>query len=291
MTPIIAIPGFSEPFSCWSHFFAAAAALVAGFFLIRRGRGNALRVTVLTIYTISLVFLFSMSGVYHLLAPGGAPRMVLQRLDHAGIWLVIMGTFLPIHILFFRGFWRWGILSLVWGLGLIGLILEIVFFSTIPEWLALSFFLGLGWLGLLTSFRCARSYGLRKIDYLVWGGLSYSLGAVAEFMRVPVVIPGIIGPHEVFHVMIIIGSALHWWFIYQHSDVPVVTKAVFLVRKRGSDRYIVVLRGERFVFAGRSPEEAHAKISAFVERRFHASVRPRTVWVHYTHEEKRLLFL
>ncbi|MDH5731356.1 MAG: hemolysin III family protein [Gammaproteobacteria bacterium] len=148
---ILSIPGFSEPMSSLTHLLAAVLALVGGYFLLRRGHGNSLRVFSLLLYTFALIFLFSMSGVYHLLDPEGGPRQVLQRLDHAAIWLLIAGTFTPIHMILFRGAWRWGVLLLVWFIAITGLILEIIFFKQIAEWLSLSFYLGLGWIGIATS--------------------------------------------------------------------------------------------------------------------------------------------
>ena len=98
--------GFSDPISSWSHLLAAPVAFLGGYFLFKRGRGNKVRLFALGLYTFSLIFLFSMSGVYHLLDRGGAARSVLQRLDYAGIWILIAGTFTPIHTILFRKAWR-----------------------------------------------------------------------------------------------------------------------------------------------------------------------------------------
>ncbi|RME16373.1 MAG: DNA-binding protein, partial [Bdellovibrio sp.] len=161
---VISIPGFSEPVSSLTHLLAAIAAFLGAIFLLRKGRGNKLRLLALGIYSFSLVFLFSMSGVYHLLDPKGAPRMVFQRLDHAGIWVLIAGTFTPLHVIAMRGFWRWGVVLSVWTLAITGLTLEVVFFQTIPEWLILLFFLGFGWVGFLTAYKLRKIYGLREIQ-------------------------------------------------------------------------------------------------------------------------------
>ena len=105
---IIPLPGFSEPFSSWTHLLAAGTALLGGYVLFTRGRGNALRIFSLLVFSFSLIFLFSMSGVYHLLEPGRAPREVFMHLDHSAIFVLIAGTFTPIHIILFRGPLRWG---------------------------------------------------------------------------------------------------------------------------------------------------------------------------------------
>ena len=84
--------GFSEPFSSWSHLIAAVAFLYMGYPLIKKGLGNRLRVFSLSIFTFSLVFLFSMSGVFHLLEGNTLGWEVLMRLDHAAIWVLIAGS-------------------------------------------------------------------------------------------------------------------------------------------------------------------------------------------------------
>ena len=99
-----------------------------------------MRLAALSLYSFALIFLFSMSGVYHLLAQAGDARAVLQRLDHAAIWVLIAGTFTPIHVILFRGPWRWLILTTVWVIGLLGLIFEAIFFTSFPQWLITSLF-------------------------------------------------------------------------------------------------------------------------------------------------------
>ena len=48
------------------------------------------------------------------------------------------------------------------------------------------------------------------------GGLAYTIGAIFEYLRQPVLIEGVVGPHELFHVAVVLGIGFHWWFIY-HS--------------------------------------------------------------------------
>src|SRR5665213_3205493 len=176
----ISIPGFTDPVSSFTHLLMAGAAFVGAFFLCARGRGNAARMSSLILYTVALVFLFSMSGVFHLLERGGEARDVLQRLDHAGIWVLIAGTITPLLVILFRGAWRWGMLLLVWTLTINGLVLEVVFFNDFPEWLLLSFFLGLGWLGAISMMQFRKAFKGASIALVVAGGVFYSIGAIID---------------------------------------------------------------------------------------------------------------
>jgi predicted membrane channel-forming protein YqfA (hemolysin III family) len=54
---------------------------------------------------------------------------------------------------------------------------------------------------------------VRFIQPLVWGALAYTLGGLADFLGWPVLVAGVIGPHEVLHLAVLTGIAFHWAFI------------------------------------------------------------------------------
>jgi len=210
---MLSIPGFSDPVSSLTHLAGALVFAVLGGFLIARGRGEAPRVISLTVFVFSCVLLLSLSGVYHLLTPETAARGVLARLDHAAIFVLIAGSFTPVHVILLRYRWQWHLLAWIWAAAIAGLTLKTVYFDTIPAWLGLLMYLALGWLGLVSTVALARRFGVRFVLPLVWGALAYTIGAVAEFLAWPVLVRGIVGPHEVFHLAVLAGIAFHWAFI------------------------------------------------------------------------------
>jgi channel protein (hemolysin III family) len=206
----ISIPGFTDPVSCWTHLLASGVALVAGVALVRRSRGSAARVTAVVTFVACTVFMFAMSGVYHLLDRDGAGRAVLQRLDHAGIFAMIAGTFTGLHGALFRGPWRWAFILALWVLAATGITLKTIFFATTSEALGLALYLSMGWLGLVSFVVVRRAAGAAVARLILIGGAAYSAGAIIEFARWPDVLPGVIGPHEIFHFCVIAGVAWHW---------------------------------------------------------------------------------
>jgi channel protein (hemolysin III family) len=210
---MLSIPGFSDPVSSLTHLAGALVFAILGGFLIARGRGEAPRVISLTLFAFSCVLLLSLSGVYHLLTPQTAARGVLARLDHAAIFLLIAGSFTPVHVILLRNRWQWHLLAWIWAAAIAGLTLKTVYFDAMPAWLGLLMYLGLGWLGLISTIALARRFGVRFVLPLVWGALAYTIGAVAEFLAWPVLVGGIVGPHEVFHLAVLAGIAFHWAFI------------------------------------------------------------------------------
>jgi channel protein (hemolysin III family) len=207
------IPGFHDPVSSLTHLVGAAVFAVLSVHLLWRGRGSALRLAALGVFAFSCVFLLSMSGVYHLLTSGGAGRMVLQRLDHAAIFVLIAGTFTPVAVLLFHGPARWGMLVLTWATAITAITLKTIFFEDVSQWQGIVLYLGLSWLGATAGFVLWREYGTAFILPLLWGGLAYTAGAILELAQWPTLIPGVVGPHELFHVFVLAGAGFHWSFI------------------------------------------------------------------------------
>lgn len=215
------IPGFSDPFSSITHLLGAGVYLLLSVRMLCRRQGQ---VWAFAIFAFSCVFMLSMSGVYHLLG-SGTGRAVLQRLDHAAIFVLIAGTMTPIHAVLFDGFMRWDWLLLVWSVVVTTITLKTIFFTAVPEWLGLTFFLGLGWLGAITAGLLWYRLGITYAKPILYGGVAYSIGAMLEFLGQPVLIPGGIGPHELFHITVLVGITCHWRFVAslatdQHLTVP-----------------------------------------------------------------------
>ena len=210
---VIEIPGFSDPVSSMTHLFGAPVFLFIGIMLIIRFRGAAYRTVSLSIFVIGVVFALSMSGVFHLLSPQTSGRYVLQVLDHAGIFFLIASTYTAVHILHFRGWLRWGFLFVIWSFAITGMTLESIFFSDMSEWLSLSLYLGLGWVGAISCYLVYKNTDFKTIRPLLYGAAAYTLGATMEFIRFPVLISGVIEPHELFHLMVLAGIGFHWYFV------------------------------------------------------------------------------
>jgi channel protein (hemolysin III family) len=210
---------FNDPFSSLSHLIGAGNFLVLAFFLLRLSWGNFSRFIAFGTYAFSCIFMLTMSGVYHLLPDGSLSREVFHRLDHASIYLLIVGTMTPIHRMLFTGFFRWGWLFLVWSVAIAAILLKTIFFNDVPEWLGLMSYLGLGWMGVVTGILLCHHKGTEYAKPLLWGGLAYSIGAILEFLRQPTLIKGVIGPHELFHVAVLIGLSFHWRFVFNMAHL------------------------------------------------------------------------
>lgn len=211
------IPGFREPFSCLTHLIAVPVFAVLGYFLVRRGHGPIIRTASLAIMALSTVFLLSMSGVYHLLGQG-AGRQVMRQLDVAGVFALMAGTITPVHAILFRGFSRWGPLVLIWSAAITGITLRSIFPYGLLDRVGTGLFLLMGWSGLVSCIILWRRYSFGFVSPLLWGGVGYTLGAFVLGLQWPTVVPSVVGPHELWHVAVILGLGLHWKFVFQFAD-------------------------------------------------------------------------
>lgn len=218
MTAMYSIPGFSEPFSSLSHLLAAGLFSFIGLLLVLRSRGSHGRMYSIGIFVFTVVFLLSMSGIFHLLEPGGELRSILRRLDHAAIFTLIAGTFTPIHILLFSGWRRWSVLAVVWIFAIAGLTVKTIYFDELPEWVGLMLYLIMGWIGALSAILIFHLHGGRYLVPLISGAVAYTVGAVLDYLRIPTLVDGVVGPHELFHVFVVIGIAFHWLLIVHIAD-------------------------------------------------------------------------
>jgi channel protein (hemolysin III family) len=227
MTEISAIPGFAEPVASWSHFAGAVLFAWLSARMLKRGWlgpsegaaevGRRARMISLGIFCFACLALFSISGVYHLLEKGGTARNVLLRLDYAFIFVLIAGTLTPTHVFMFKGPMRWGPLIVFWSAAITGLVLFSIF-GAMPRWFSVTLFVGLGWCGIIAVISGWQRFGASVVEPLLLGGVVYTIGALIQVARQPVIIPGVIGPHELFHLAVIGGALLHWKFIYQFAD-------------------------------------------------------------------------
>jgi channel protein (hemolysin III family) len=216
-TAVYSLGGMSEPASCITHLVGAGVFALLALALLRRGRGDWGRIVVLGIFAYSAVLLLVVSGLYHLCPPRTISRTVLWRLDHCAIFILIAGTFTPVHGILFRGASRWVPLVLIWSAAAAGIGLSAVLLDRSHQWVSLVSYISLGWMGAISGIALWRLHGFPFVTPLVFGGAAYTLGAVLESLHWPTPIPGVFGPHELWHVAVLVGIGLHWKFIDQFA--------------------------------------------------------------------------
>jgi hemolysin III len=198
-----------EPVNGLTHFFAAIAALIGMVILIIVGRGSLDRTIALTIYGVSLVLLFAASAAYHMIKARPKVLEILRKLDHSAIYLLIAGTYTPFCTIMFDGFWKWGMLTVVWSLALIGIVVKI-FIVNAARWLNAGIYIVMGWLCIAAIGEMLRVLPPWALTWLVVGGVLYTLGAVVYITKILNFWPGKFGFHEVWHIFVLLGALAHF---------------------------------------------------------------------------------
>ncbi len=201
-----------EPVSALTHGAWVLFCIPALVLLMRRTRKDKLKTLGLLIYGLSMLACFASSCLFH--SVWGSERIIeaCRSLDHVCIFLFIAGTCTPIALVFMEKRWRFMFLSSMWFFSCAG-ITVIVSGTTMPLYVRTTVYLMLGWMGLLLYFQLLKKLTERKARPFMMGGIIYSLGAAFNLAHQPVIIPGLVGPHEVFHMVVIIGSLMHYYFM------------------------------------------------------------------------------
>ncbi len=198
-----------EPVNGLTHFFACLVSGIGTAVLLIIERGNTAREVSLGIYGLSLTLLFGASAAYHLAALQERGTAILRRLDHSAIYLLIAGTYTPFCVLAFSGFWKWGLLAIIWSLAVIGIIVKI-FMMHAPRWLSAGTYIVMGWLCIGAIGQILQALPIPVLIWLTAGGVIYTLGAVIYITRSLDFVPGRFGFHEVWHIFVILGALAHF---------------------------------------------------------------------------------
>lgn len=203
-----------DPFSMMSHLVGALLSLVGTWVLVRRARRNGMKGAGVGVYGLMMALAFSASALFHFVESGSPRIEFYNKLDHSAIFLMIAGTGTAIYgALQVR--WADHLTGALWGVALLGIALKLAFWS-MPDWLTAVIYLTVGWLGSLGVLVIAQVVADRPVRLFLSGAGAFTVGAVVYAVEWPSIWAGVIGPHGVFHLLVLIGAACHFGFVYRH---------------------------------------------------------------------------
>lgn len=168
------------------------------------------------VYGVSLVALFAASALHHAVHPASeAGRRALRRLDHFSIFILIAGTYTPLCLVGLGGGWGWSIFGVIWGLAVGGILLKI-FWLHAPRWLSTVIYIAMGWTVAVAFPVILDRFPLAAFSLVLGGGVIYTVGAVVYARKRPDPWPSWLGFHGVWHVFVVGGAALHYWFVVRY---------------------------------------------------------------------------
>ena len=203
-----------DPINGLTHLGAAILALFGLIVLLIITWGENAKLVSALIYGISLILMFAASATYHMTISSPKVIEILRKVDHSAIYLLIAGTYTPFCINAFSGFWKWGLLIIIWALALIGVGIK-VFIIRAPRWVNAGVYLLMGWLVIAAIGEMLNTLTPAAITWLIVGGVIYTLGAVIYITKKLDFKPGVFGFHEVWHIFVILAAAAHYISVLQ----------------------------------------------------------------------------
>jgi hemolysin III len=191
----------------WSHLGATVAATAGAVWLLLIADSPSAYVGA-AIFSASLILLYGTSASYHRIRWRPTLQRLLRRLDHGMIFVLIAGTYTPLCLKISLA-WGIPILSVVWGIAGAGVILRLIWLGG-PRWLRVALYVILGWVALVGISELVQEFAPGPLAMLAIGGLLYTLGGAVYAVRRPDPWPRVFGYHEVFHLFVIAGSAVHY---------------------------------------------------------------------------------
>ena len=199
----------TNPVRGFLHGAAALASMVGATLLTVHADGGVSNRISLLVFGVSLVTLYTVSSLYHSIPWGPAWKARMRRLDHTMIYVLVAGTFTPIAWIALGGWLRWATLGTQWGIVVVGAAQK-AFFPDLSRSLSVALQTTQGWLALLLLWPLARALPWTALLMLWIGGIFYTVGMVFLVTNRPRLWPTVFSYHEVFHILVVAGSSLHF---------------------------------------------------------------------------------
>ena len=193
-----------ERFNSISHLVGAALALAGVVVLVTFAslQGDPWKITSFSIYGASLFLLYTLSTLYHSLR--GRAKQIFRKLDHVAIYLLIAGSYTPLTLVTLRGAWGWTIFAIVWGLAIVGIIVDGLHKGGSRR-TQMGIYLLMGWLILLAMYPLIRALPRGGLGLLVLGGVFYTSGIIFF-----VIDDRMKHAHGIWHLFVLAGSIAHY---------------------------------------------------------------------------------
>ncbi len=200
-----------ERFAVYSHIVGLVLAFVGVIILIVFciTSNNLQHLAVVFVYSICMCYMFSASVLYHAHKKSENDRDFWRTFDHVGIYFMIAGSYTIVSFLYVDDIFKWIIFSLQWSFVIFGSIIKIMKIE-IPTWLDVGIYLIMGWMIAIRMNFIFTEFPLKIFLLVILGGISYTIGAILHAINKPYPIPGKFEFHDMFHILIIVGAALHY---------------------------------------------------------------------------------
>lgn len=197
-----------EFFNSISHLVGAVAALIGLVIVVvvAARQGDPWKIVSFSIYGATLFLLYTFSTLYHSLR--GRAKRIFRKLDHLSIYFLIAGTYTPFTLVTLRGDWGWTIFGIIWGLVIVGIVLESLPQQRSRIWSIVVYIL-MGWLILIALKPLLQALPTGGFIGLLLGGILYTGGLIFYALDTRVQ-----HFHGIWHLFVLAGSVCHYLTIF-----------------------------------------------------------------------------
>ncbi len=197
-----------ELFNAISHIVGGGLGVIFSIvaFIVASYNPSPEKYAAVTIYSVSIITLYTMSALYHFLRRGTAKR-VFRIFDHCTIFLLIAGCYTPFCLItFWNTLYGRIIFFAEWALAVLG----VTFNAVGMNWKAVKVlsqisYVAMGWMIIFVLPKLASAVSLSCVLWLLAGGIAYTVGILFFALGKKIKFT-----HSVWHLFVILGSALQF---------------------------------------------------------------------------------
>ncbi len=166
--------------------------------------GSAAAVAGMAVYAGSLIILYGASAIYHGVQ-NPQRKAVLRILDHCSIFLLILGTYIPLALLTLGGTLGWVLIAVNTALAVVGIALDLIDLNRFSK-ITLVLYAAMGWLILPALKTVVQVLPLAGVLLLASGGMAYTVGIIFYKSKKRYM-------HFVWHLFVLAGSVLQYFCV------------------------------------------------------------------------------
>lgn len=207
-----------EPINGFTHLIGAVLSFIGLLALVIKttiNQPNAIALTAVIIFGLSMILLYTASATYHLVVSTDKVISFLRRVDHSMIFILIAGSYTPFCLIALQGPTGWTLFTIITLIAVIGVTFKLVWFNC-PRWISTIIYVGMGWIAVFLIIPLYKALSLQGLSLLVIGGLLYTIGALIYATKPAFLKFKNFGYHEIFHIFIMLGTLAHFICVFQY---------------------------------------------------------------------------
>lgn len=193
------------------HFWMVPISIAAMVWLVIEAKSSG-AVAVAVLYGLASVGLYAVSAAAHYKVWSAKTLHTLFQFDHSMIMVFMVASTAPVAFSIGGGAGWLLFVGMVFGVAA-GLTAIWLPFHPPRGFMNALFFI-VGWWPVFFILSIAQGLGSGGLGLLLIGGAIFTVGALIVGSQRPDPNPHVFGYHEIWHILVVAGNAVHYWLVY-----------------------------------------------------------------------------